>query len=138
VRIRFDPTPVKESRPSGHLLRFGIGGAVTVCAALVAKAGGPRIGGLCLALPAILPIGIALIAKLQTEKAGPDARGDRARRAATIEAAGASTGGLGMIAFALVVWRLLVSRPGWFSLAVATVAWAVVAPLAWFARKSYR
>jgi hypothetical protein len=48
------------------------------------------VGGLLLALPAILPIGVALVAKLQTRKAGRGARGDRGRRAAVIEATGAS------------------------------------------------
>jgi hypothetical protein len=90
MRIRFEPAPLKESRPSGHALRFAIGGAVTAATGLVAKLWGPKVGGLLLALPAILPIGVALVAKLQTRKAGRGARGDRGRRAAVIEATGAS------------------------------------------------
>jgi hypothetical protein len=138
VKIRFDPAPVKESRASGHALRFGMGGAVTVCTALIAQAWGPKIGGLSLALPAILPTGIALIAKLQNEKVGPGARGDRARRAAVVEAAGASIAGLGLIVFALVVWRSVVHWPASITLPVATAAWAAVALIAWFARKARR
>jgi hypothetical protein len=137
VKIRFDPAPIKQSRASGHLLRFGIGGAVTVCAALIAKVWGPGVGGLSLAMPAILPIGIALIAKLQDEKVGPTALGDRARRAAVIEATGASIGGLGLIVFAVLGWLLLDRWPAWLTLAVATAAWAAVASTTWLARKAW-
>jgi hypothetical protein len=136
VRIRFDPSPIKAGRVSGHILRFVLGGAVTVCTGLIAKVWGPKVGGLFLALPAILPTGIALIVKLQNEKAGPGAHGDRARRAAVLETFGASIGGLGMVAFSIVAWRLLPRWPGWLALLVATAAWAAVASVAWFARKA--
>jgi hypothetical protein len=136
LKIRVDLTPIKESRVSGHLLRFGVGGSVTVCAALVAKGWGPRLGGLTLAMPAILPIGLTLIAKLQNEQIGPAARGERARRAALIEVTGASIGGLGLVAFAVLGWRLLGRWPAWLALSLATVAWATVASVGWLARKA--
>jgi hypothetical protein len=69
-----------------------MGGAVTVGTGLIAEKWGPAIGGLFLALPAILSIGIALIVRLQNRKAGPGARGDRARRAAVLETTGTSAG----------------------------------------------
>jgi hypothetical protein len=138
VRIRFDPRPLKESHFSGHALRFAMGGAVTVATGLVAKGWGPVVGGLFLALPAILPSGIALLARLHNRQAGPGARGDRARRAAVLEATGASAGALGLVAFALVGWASFGRWPAWLTLTVATAAWCAVAWLAWMALKTRR
>ena len=138
MRIRLDPGPLEESRLSGHALRFAIGGAVTVGTGLVAKAFGPVVGGLFLALPAILPAGIALLARLQNRKAGPGARGDRARRAVVIEATGASAGALGLMAFAVVGWARFGHWPAWLTLVAATAAWAAVATVAWVIRKVRR
>jgi hypothetical protein len=138
VRLRFDPGPIKESPASGHLFRFAMGGAVTTCTGLLAKAAGPKVGGLFLALPAILPTGIAFMVKLQNKKVGPGARGDRARRAAVIETTGASAGGIGMIAFALIAWQFFDRWPVWLTLAVAIAGWAVTALVAWTVRKTRR
>lgn len=138
MRIHFDPGPIKESPASGHLFRFAMGGAVTTCTGLLAKAAGPKVGGLFLALPAILPTGIALMAKLQNKKVGPGARGDRARRAAVIETTGASAGGIGMIAFALIAWQFSERWPVWLTLVVAIAVWAVTALVAWAVRKTRR
>jgi len=135
VRIRLDPEALKHSQARGHALRFAVGGAVTVGTGLVAKAAGPEIGGLLLALPAILPTGIALIVKLQNRQAGPGARGDRARRAALVEATGASAAAIGLVAFALVAWSRLGHWPAWLALATATLAWAIVAVTGWTVRK---
>jgi len=115
-----------------------MGGAVTVATGLVAKAFGPVVGGLFLALPAILPAGIALLTRLQNRKAGPGARGDRARRAVVIEATGASAGALGLMAFALVGWARFGPWPPWLTLIAATAAWAAVAAVAWVIRKGGR
>ena len=136
MKLRFDPGPLKESHLSGHALRFAMGGAVTMATGLVAKAFGPIVGGLFLALPAILPAGIALLARLQNRKAGPGARGDRARRAVVIEATGASAGALGLVAFALVGWLRFGHWPAWLTLMAATAAWCAVAALAWILRKA--
>jgi hypothetical protein len=138
VKIRSDPGPLKESHLSGHVIRFAMGGAVTAATGLVAEEFGPVVGGLFLALPAILPAGIALLVRLQNRKAGPGARGDRARRAVVIEATGASAGALGLVAFALVGWACFGHWPAWLTLAAATAAWSAVAALAWFVRKARR
>ncbi len=136
MRIRVDLAPLKESSASGHVLRFAIGGVVTTCTALLANATGPKVGGLLLALPAILPTGIAFIVRLQNRKAGASARGDRARRAAVIETTGASAGGIGMIAFALIAWQFFGRWPPWLTLAAALAGWTLVALVAWLVRKA--
>ena len=136
MKIKLDASPLRESSWSGHLLRFAIGGLVTVAVGLFTKMTSPKAGGLLLAIPSIVPLGIALLARLQNKKAGPHSRGDRARHAAIIEATGASMGTLGLLAFAVVAWQLLARTRAWIALPAATLAWAAVAAGAWYVRKS--
>lgn len=138
MKIRFDASALRDSSWGGHVSRFVIGGLVTAAVGLFTKATGPKAGGLLLAVPSIVPLGIALITRLQNRKAGPGARGDRGRHAATIEAAGASIGTVGLLAFAIVVWQLLPRTSAWIALPAATLAWAAVAAGLWVARKSHR
>ena len=138
MKIRVDPGPLKESHLSGHAIRFAVGGVVTVTTGLIAKTFGPVVGGLFLALPAILPAGIALLVRLENRKAGPGARGDRARRAVVIQTTGAAAGALGMVAFGLVAWARFGHWPAWLTLVAATAAWSAVAALVWFLRKTPR
>jgi len=136
VKIKLDPSALRESSWAGHLLRFVIGGLVTVAVGLFTKATSPKTGGLLLAIPSIVPLGIALLVRLQNKKAGPGSRGDRARHAATVEAAGASMGTLGLLAFAIVAWKLLARTHAWIALPAATLAWAAVAAGVWTFRKT--
>jgi hypothetical protein len=138
VKIKLDAGPLRESSWAGHLLRFAIGGLVTVAVGLFTKATGPKAGGLLLAIPSIVPLGIALQAHLQRKQPGATGRGDRARHAAIVEAAGASLGTLGLLAFAVVAWQLLARTRAWIALPAATLAWAAVAAGAWYARKNHR
>jgi hypothetical protein len=135
MRIRFDPKALRQTRWHGHLIRFVLGGIVTVGTGLVAKGTGPIIGGLFLAFPAIFPIGLAMIEKLQNEQVGAAAKGHRARRAGIAEAAGASAGSVGLVAFAVVAW--LAARTGRTSIALgsAMLVWSIVAFGAWTIRR---
>ena len=136
MKIRFDASALRESSWVGHVLRFSIGGLVTAAIGLFTKATGPKAGGLLLAVPSIMPLGIALMVRLQNRKAGPDSRGDRGRHAAVLEATGASVGTLGLLAFAIVVWLVLPRASAWIALPAATLAWAAVAAGTWYLRKS--
>ncbi len=138
MKIRFDGSALRESSWIGHVLRFVIGGLVTAAVGLFTKATSPKAGGLLLAVPSIMPLGIALMARLQNRKAGPGTRGDRARRAVVIEATGAALGAIGLLAFAVVVWLALPRASAWIALPAATLAWAAVAAGLWFARKCRR
>lgn len=138
MRIKLDTSALRESSWGGHALRFAIGGLVTVAVGLFTKATSAKAGGLMLAIPSIVPLGIALIARLQNRKAGPGARGDRGRHAAILEATGASCGTFGLLAFAVVAWQLLPRTTPWIALPAATVAWAAVAAGVWLARKSHQ
>jgi len=113
------------------------GGAVTAATGLIAKKWGPGVAGLFLAFPAIFPAGATLIEKHEKEKkkkAGLDGTG-RGRAAASVDAAGAAIGSIGLLAFGVVVWRFLPGHPGWAVLMVAGLAWMGVSVLLWWARK---
>jgi len=135
VNVRLDTSALKHSHWYGHLLRFVLGGAITVAAGLVAKAFGPAVGGLLLAFPAILPAALILLERSQNEQAPPPRRGARGRRAVLLAAAGAAMGGLGLVVFALVAWAGLGRTWTPLALAAATLAWAVVAVAAWTVRQ---
>jgi len=136
MKVRPDAEPLRHTHWQGHLLRFVAGGVVTVVTGLIAKAFGPVVGGLFLALPAIFPVGLATTERLQNDEAGPGARGDRARRAGICEAVGAAAGCVGLAAFAIVAWRGLGRWPVPLVFAAATAAWALFAFAAWAVRRA--
>jgi hypothetical protein len=130
--VHFNPSALRETHWYEYLVRFVLGGAMTVIAGLLAARFGPVVGGLFLAFPAIFPASATLIDKhvrKQKEKAGlPGAR--RGKEAAALDAAGAALGSFGLVAFGLVVWLMIVSSPAW-ALLLAAASWLGVAILAW-------
>jgi hypothetical protein len=135
MKIGIRAAALRHSHWYGHVLRFVLGGAITVTAGLVAKAFGPAVGGFLLAFPAILPAALILLYRSQNEQAHPPGRGARGRRAAVLASVGAMTGSLGLIAFAVIAWAALGHAPTWSVLVGATAAWAVIAVAAWMGRK---
>jgi hypothetical protein len=93
-------------------------------------------GGLFLAFPAIFPASATLIeehVRERKEKAGlPGAR--RGKEAAALDAAGAVLGSLGLAAFGLVIWLMIVQSPAW-ALVLAAASWLAVAVLGWQVRR---
>jgi hypothetical protein len=87
-----------------------------------------------LALPAVFPVSIYMMGRLENQRVGPGARGDRARRAAFIDASGAAMGGVGMFAFAVVAAAGL-QRSAPVALGAAVVAWTFVAICTWAIRR---
>jgi len=124
---------LRELKFHEYAIRFVAGGIITVAAGLIAKRFGPSFGGLFLAFPAILPASATMIAKherLRKEEKG--LRGTiRGRKAAGADAAGAALGGVGLILFAILVWRMLPHLSAWAALTSATAAWFGVAYGAW-------
>lgn len=124
---------LRELKFHEYLIRFVVGGIITVAAGLIAKRFGPSFGGLFLAFPAILPASATMIAKherLRKEEKG--LRGTiRGRKAAGADAAGAALGGIGLIVFAVLVWRMLPELAPWAALTSATAAWFGVSYGAW-------
>jgi uncharacterized membrane protein HdeD (DUF308 family) len=137
MRVEANFASLKQTSLREHLVRFVLGGAVTVAAGLIARRWGPVIGGLFLAFPAIFPAGATLIETHEVQrkrKIGHDGR-RRGRQAAALDALGASFGTVGLAAFAVVLWRLLPGHSSWGALALALGAWAVVSGALWILRK---
>ena len=134
--VQFNPSALLQTRWNEYLVRFVLGGAMTVVAGLIAARFGPIVGGLFLAFPAIFPASATLIEKHvrdRKEKAGlQGAR--RGKEAAALDAAGAALGSFGLAAFGLVIWLMIVRSPAW-ALALAAVSWLAVAMLAWQVRR---
>jgi hypothetical protein len=110
---------------------------VAVIAGMIADRYGPVIGGLFLAFPGIFPASISLVEKhkrLREEKEGKV--GTRsARGEASVEAAGASIGALGLAAFAITLWLRLSSHGLASTLLAAVSAWAVISAVVWWGRE---
>ena len=73
------------------------------------------------------------------EKQKKDAAFDGVARGTSIagvDAAGATRGSVGLIAFALVVWWLLPQNSAWIILPVAGIGWLVVVVVNWWLRKA--
>jgi hypothetical protein len=131
---------LRQTQPREYLMRFIFGGLATVLAGLIAAHYGPRPGGLFLAFPAIFPASITLIEaheKKRMAAIGHDGT-NRGRMAASIDAAGACLGCVGLVVFAVVLRSLLRSPTPWLSLPVALGAWAVVSTALWQLRRSWR
>ena len=137
MRIEANFSALKQIKFHEHVVRFVLGGAVTVATGLVAMHWGPVIGGLFLAFPAIFPAGATLLEEHEVQKKreiGRDGR-RRGRDAAALDALGASLGAMGLAAFALVLWRGLPRHGSGVTLVFAAVAWLLVSGLLWVLRK---
>ncbi len=134
--VRFNPSALRQTHFYEYLVRFGLGGAMTLIAGLIAARFGPLVGGLFLAFPAIFPASATLIEKHvreRKEKVGlPGAR--RGKDAAALDAVGAALRSFGLAAFGLVIWLMIVSSPA-RALLLAAASWLGVAILAWQMRR---
>jgi Protein of unknown function (DUF3147) len=134
--IRFKLNALRDTRWYEYLIRFVLGGGMTVVAGLIASRFGPVIGGLFLAFPAIFPASATLVEKHvreHKERAGlPGSK--RGKDAAALDAKGAVLGSLGLAGFACATW-LLIERSSFLALVAATLVWSVVATGAWLARR---
>jgi len=137
MRVRFDTAALRQTKWHQYAIRFLFGGLITAAAGIIAKQYGPVIGGLFLAFPAIFPAGATLIEKhekVKKQKAGMSGT-VRGRQAASVDAAGAAMGSVGLLVFALLVWEFVSRHRSWIVLLVATAAWLVVSVLIWQLRK---
>jgi uncharacterized protein DUF3147 len=137
MRIKIDPSALKETRWYEFGVRFLAGGLITAAAGMIAKEFGPGVGGLFLAFPAIFPASATLIEKHEKQnKEGAGVHGVvRGRKAAAVDAAGAAIGSIGLLAFALLGGRFLVGHSPWLVLTGATGVWLAISLLLWQIRK---
>jgi hypothetical protein len=134
--VKLNLAALSETRWYEYLIRFALGGAMTVVAGLIAARFGPVVGGLFLAFPAIFPASATLIekhARERKEKAGL-AGARRGKEAAALDAAGATLGSFGLATFAIVIW-LMIERSPSLALALASLVWLAVAMFAWMLRR---
>jgi hypothetical protein len=134
--IKIKLSALRQSHWYEYLLRFALGGAATAVAGAIASFYGPAIGGLFLAFPAILCASATLVEKHERkrkERLGLTGR-RRGTDAAALDAAGAALGGLGLVAFAMVVEEL-VGRLGAGVLVLASATWLLVSIIAWRVRR---
>jgi hypothetical protein len=140
MRIGLDVSSIQNLRWRDYAVRFVFGGIVTVLTGLIARRYGPGVAGLFLAFPATFPAGATLIEKQQREKkrrVGLDGT-SRGRVAAGIDAVGAAMGTLGLIAFAILIWRFLSGHSSPAILTIAGLAWLTISVLAWRIRKALK
>jgi len=136
MRIKLNKAALQETKWYEYALRFVFGGLVTALTGVIAKKFGAGIGGLFLAFPAIFPAAVSLIEKHEKEKkqrAGLDGT-VRGRSAAALDAAGTAMGTVGLLVFAVLVWRFIDRYPPWIVLPGATVAWFAVSVSIWLAQ----
>jgi len=138
MRVKADFSGLRQAKWYEYALRFFFGGLITACAGVIAKYYGPGIGGLFLAFPAIFPASATLIEKHEREKKeklGLHGQ-ERGIKAASIDAAGAAIGSVGLLVFGFMVSRLLVRHTPWMILPAATLAWLALSIILWKSRKS--
>jgi hypothetical protein len=134
--VRLTLSGLRESRWYEFVIRFVLGGLMTVAAGLIAKFYGPEIGGLFLAFPAIFFASATLIEKHERERkeeAGV-AGSRRGKEAAALDAAGAALGSLGLATFGLVIWLTVPIAP-LAAFIAACLAWLCVSVSLWSARR---
>lgn len=119
-RPEFSPHQLRRTKATEYLLRFALGGAISVGAWLISSVFGPRVGGLFLAFPAILPASLTLV----KEHDG--------RRAAADDAHGAALGSLGLGGFALTVAVMADAQRPALTLLCALLVWLSVSVSAWW------
>jgi hypothetical protein len=105
---------LRDVRPRDYAIRFALGALISVIAGIVGKAVGPRVGGVFLAFPAILPASLTLI----QEKEGTR-RADR-------DAIGAVLGALALVAFAATAEAGFKGLEPYLAVVVALFGWLVV------------
>jgi hypothetical protein len=139
MRPKLTFSSLKEGRWYEYVVRFMLGGAVTVLAGAIGGRFGPSVGGLLLAFPAILCASATLIEKheIRRKREAGLVGVRRGQQAAALDVAGAALGSFGMLAFAISFsWQ--VQRNVLLAFAMASAAWAAVAISAWWAWRHFR
>ena len=137
--IKVDFSALRGVKWYEYVIRFTLGGAITVATGSIAKEFGPVTGGLFLALPAIFPASATLVEKHERVKkqyAGI-AFTIRGRLAAALDARGAVMGAIAMLAFAGIVWKMLPRMNAGLGLALAFSTWLFLATFLWYIRKHH-
>jgi preprotein translocase subunit Sss1 len=133
TKIVMDFSSLRQTTWREYLKRFLMGGAITAIVGIIGSKFGPGIGGLFLAFPAIFPASATLIEKHELEKKGRAELSGvlRSRKVAAVDAAGAAIGCVGLVGFAVTVYKMLPVYPAGLALSVAVLIWMAVSVLLW-------
>jgi Protein of unknown function (DUF3147) len=128
MSIHFDVSSLSPTKPHEYALRFLFGGLCTAVAGLIAKRYGPAVGGLFLAFPAIFPAAATLIQNHEEQRKAEIGHNGtrRGKNAAALDAFGATLGSLGLIGFALTVWKGVTFLSAVGVLASALACWTIL------------
>ena len=130
--VRCNISALRQGRWYEHVIRFVLGGLVTVLAGIIAALAGPFWGGLFLAFPAIFCASSTLIEKHERKK--KESKGmqgaRREQQAAALDAFGAVLGSFGMATFALTILFGRSLSPS-VVLGFSAVIWLFNAIVAW-------
>jgi len=135
--VALSASGLKRAKWYEYVIRFALGGIVTAGAGLIAKRISPSFGGLFLAFPAILAASTTLVEKHERQRKREKGLNGmhRGRYAAGADAAGAAMSSIGLITFAIFVWKLLPEHSLVAVIPGATVLWALVAAAVWWSWK---
>ncbi len=112
---KFEASAIGRHSLTDYGVRFAFGAGIALVAAILGLLFGPKLGGVFLGFPAILPASLTLIEK----KDG--------KRQAAVDAAGAILGAIALIVFAVAMSLAVVRLGVAVSLAAALALWVVVA-----------
>ena len=133
MNISLDFSSLKGTHPRDYAIRFIFGGLITLLTGLIAQRYGPSIAGLFLAFPAIFPATATLIEKHERQRkqqVGLDGT-NRGRAAVAVDAAGTALGTLGLLLFALFLWRFLPTHSATLILTSAALIWITTTIAFW-------
>lgn len=109
------PDKVKSHRFGDYAMRFLFGAVIALVSGLAGMKFGPKVGGVLLGFPAILPASLTLIEKAE------------GREEASVDSVGAILGAVALIVFAIIV-SIAVTKLGVVpSLIIALLVWLAVA-----------
>jgi len=114
-RPRVDLGALKKHGPKDYLTRFAFGAGIAAAAAVAGLIFGPKVGGVLLAFPAILPASLTLIER------------EDGRNEAAVDAIAAILGSVALIGFAILATLTLSRLPALAALLLAAAAWFAVA-----------
>jgi hypothetical protein len=138
MKVKIDTGALRDSKWYEYAVRFAFGGTITALAGIIAKHYGPEVGGAFLAFPAILPATATLLADEQKQRKKDEGMNGtvRGRMVAGVDAYGASMGAIGLVLFALVVWRRLPHSSLAVVLCEATLVWLTTSVFVWLMRET--
>jgi Protein of unknown function (DUF3147) len=134
MRVAVAFSGLKKIKWSEYAVRFVFGGTITAVTGVLAALG-PKFGGLFLTFPAIFPASATLVEKHERRKRIGVPKTMRGRQAAALDARGAAMASIGLIGFAIVVWKLAPIWNGALTLFAASAVWLAISLLIWHLRR---